>query len=182
MLLETDGDQPRHTGTGLMTEGPLERAAPNRLRLLPRGLAGGYALVLVLLLVKGAGLAPVLPWALAPDPIGRGGSGVHSGWEAARDTRVLRTRGITVEGRLHRPHQNDGVDRYTYTYIDNEGIRRDHTSSDGGGERVEITYDPAHPETTEIGRRAAGWLVFGAASILLAGVAFVVVGVLGLVI
>ncbi len=48
-----DADEPRPNGAELVTEKPLERAAPNRVRLLWWGLGGGYVLVLALLLVKG---------------------------------------------------------------------------------------------------------------------------------
>ncbi|MGP4089585.1 hypothetical protein [Streptomyces sp. KR55] len=51
-----DADEPRPDGAGLVTEEPLERAAPDRVRLLWWGLGGGYVLMLVLLLVKGAGV------------------------------------------------------------------------------------------------------------------------------
>ncbi|MFC8277968.1 hypothetical protein ACFUJR_36660 [Streptomyces sp. NPDC057271] len=184
-----DADEPRPDGAGLVTEEPLERAAPNRVRLLGWSLGGGYALVLVLLLVKGAGVVPGVLWAVAPGPIAAGGLGVYGGWQLFREAWVLRTRGITVEGRLQRSHWYNGVEQYTYAYVDSHGVRRERTGSDGGAERAEITYDPADPETTKVGRRTTGQLVFGAVlilllggPILLAGVAFVVVGVVALVI
>ncbi|MFF3125552.1 hypothetical protein ACFVRD_25180 [Streptomyces sp. NPDC057908] len=58
----------------------------------------------------------------------------------------------------------------------------------GGAERAEITYDPADPETTKIGRRTTGQLVLGTVlillpgGVLLAGVALVAVGLVALVI
>jgi hypothetical protein len=183
-----DADEPRPNGAELVTEVPLERVAPNRVRLLRWGLAGAYVLVPVLLVVKGAGVVPVLLWATAPLVIGGGGFGTSAGWKVARETWALRTRGITVEGRLQRSHQYDDVERHTYAYVDSQGVRREHTSSDGGGKRAEITYDPADPGTAEIGRRSVGWLVFGAVTILLfgpillAGVAFVVVGMVALIV
>lgn len=181
-------DEPRPDGAGLVTEKPLERAAPNRVRLLWWGLGGGYGLVLVLLLVKGAGVVPVVFWANAPMLIAVGVLGVYAGWQLFREAWVLRTRGITVEGRLQRSHWYNGVEQYTYAYIDSHGVRRERTGSDGGAERAEITYDPVDPETTKVGRRTTGQLVFGAVlilltgSVLLAGVAFAVVGVVALAI
>ncbi|MGW0611141.1 hypothetical protein [Streptomyces sp. NPDC002788] len=68
-------------------------------------------------------------------------------------------------------------------------MRRERTGSDRGAERAEITYDPPGPETTKVGRRTTGQLVFGAVLILLlggpvllAGAAPVGVGVAALVI
>ncbi|MEU6657238.1 hypothetical protein ABZ904_50245 [Streptomyces sp. NPDC046900] len=183
-----DADEPRPNGTELVTEKPLERAAPNRIRQLRWGLGGGYVLVLVLLLVTDAGVVPGVLWAVAPGPIAAGGLGVYGGWQLFREAWVLRTRGITVEGRLQRSHFYNGVEQYTYAYVDSHGVRRERTGSDGGAERVEITYDPADPETTKVGRRTAGQLVFGAVlillagAVLLAGVAFVVMGMAALVI
>lgn len=43
-----DADEPRPDGVGLVTEEPLERAAPNRLRQLWWGLGVAYVLVFVL--------------------------------------------------------------------------------------------------------------------------------------
>ncbi|MEW2490500.1 hypothetical protein [Streptomyces sp. NPDC048411] len=55
--------------------------------------------------------------------------------------------------------------------------------------RVQVlTYDPVDPEIIKVGRRTTGQLVFGAVlivlpgAVLLAGVAFVAVGVVALVI
>lgn len=94
---------------------------------------------------------------------------------------MLRTRGITVEGRLQRSHWYNGVEQYTYAYVDTRGGRHERTGSDGGSERAEITYDPADPGTTKVRRRTTGQLVCGALLILLlggpllpAGAAFVV--------
>lgn len=183
-----DADEPRPDGAGLVTEEPLERAAP-KVRLLWWGLGGGYVLVLVLLMLKGAGVVPGVLWAVAPGPIAAGGLGVYAGWQVFREAWVLRIRGITVEGQLQRSHWYNGVEQYTYAYVDSQGVRRKRTGSDGGAERAEITYDPADPETTKAGRRTTGQLVFGAvlilllgSPVLLAGVAFVVVGVVALVI
>ncbi|GAA2569788.1 MULTISPECIES: hypothetical protein [Streptomyces] len=67
-----DADESRPNGTELVTEKPLERAAPNRVRLLWWGLGGGYVLVLALLPVKGllvtgaTGVVPGVFWAVAP--------------------------------------------------------------------------------------------------------------------
>ncbi|MFJ3339243.1 hypothetical protein [Streptomyces sp. NPDC086766] len=67
-----DADELRPNGAELVTEKPLERAAPNRARLLWWGLGGGYVLVLALLLVKGllvtgaTGVVPGVFWAVAP--------------------------------------------------------------------------------------------------------------------
>ncbi|MET7370215.1 hypothetical protein ABZS61_30945 [Streptomyces sp. NPDC005566] len=74
-----DADEPRPNGVELVTEKPLERVAPNRVRLLWWGLGGLYLLVLVLLLVKGAfnGVAPVVLWTVAPLLIA-GGVGGHA--------------------------------------------------------------------------------------------------------
>lgn len=140
-----DAEEPRPDGVGLMTEEPLKRAAPNRVRLLRWSLGGGYVLVLVLLLVKGAGVVPGVLWAVAPVVIAPGGLGVYGGWRVFREAWVLRTRGITVEGRLLRSHWYNGVEQYTYAYVDSHGVRRERTGSDGSAERAEITYDPADP-------------------------------------
>lgn len=99
----------------------------------------------------------------------------------------MRTRGITVEGRLLRSHWYNGVEQFTYAYVDNQGERRELRTSDGGAEQAEITYDPTNPEGAQIGRGTTGWLVFGALLILLlgplllSGVAFAVVGLTALV-
>lgn len=69
-----DADEPQPDGAGLVTEEPLERAAPNRVPLLWWGLAAGYALVLVLLLVKGAGVVPTVLWG-SPRPRSAPGAG-----------------------------------------------------------------------------------------------------------
>ncbi|MEV7690907.1 DUF3592 domain-containing protein [Streptomyces bungoensis] len=184
-----DAGEPRPDGAALVTEEPLERAAPNRVRRLWWAAGSGYALGLVLLPVAGAGAAVVILWVAAPAAIAGGVVGVRAGGKVLRETWVLRTRGITVEGRLQRSRRGEGgSDLYTYAYVDGEGVRRELTSSDGGGERADITYDPADPGTAEIGRRSPGLLVFGAvltllfAPFLLAGVAFVVVGVVALVV
>ncbi|MET8012893.1 hypothetical protein ABZU86_13370 [Streptomyces sp. NPDC005271] len=183
-----DTDEPRLDGAGLVTEAPLERATPNRVRQLWWGLGGAYVLVLVLLVVTRAGVVPALLWVVAPEAIGGGGFGVHIGWKIVREAWGMRTRGITVEGRLQRSHWYNGVEQYTYAYVDNQGEQRELTSSDGGAERAEITYDPADPETAQVGRGTTGWLVFGAVLILLlsplllAGVWFAVVGVAALVV
>ena len=182
-----DVDEPRQDGAGLVTEEPMERVAPNRLRQLWWGLGGAYVLVFALLVVTGAGVGPVLLWVVAPAVIGGGGFGVHIGWKIVRDAWRMRTRGITVEGQLQRSHWYNGVEQFTYAYVDNQGERRELTSSDGGAEQAEITYDPADPETAQLGNGTTGWLVFGAVLIvllgplLLAGVSFVVVGVATLV-
>lgn len=181
-----DADEPQPDGAGLVTEEPLERAAPNRVRLLWWGLAAGYALVLVLLLLKGAGVVPTVLWGESPAPIGAGGLGVHVGWGILREAWLLRTRGITVEGRLQRSHWSNGVEQYTYAYTDTHGVQRERTGSDGGAELVDITYVPEDPEITKVGRRTTGKLVSGAVLILLAGVvllagvAFVIVGLVAL--
>ncbi|MEU1439285.1 hypothetical protein ACFYPA_34695 [Streptomyces sp. NPDC005775] len=154
------------------------------------GLGGGYVLVLVLLLVKGAfsGVVPVVLWAVAPLVIGGGVGGVQAGWQVFREPWVLRTRGITVEGELQETHWHEGGKQYYYAYVDSHGVRRECKSSDGGAERAEITYDPVNPDTAMVGHRTTGWLVFGAVlillmgSVLLAGVASAVVGVMALVI
>ncbi|MFD7408441.1 hypothetical protein ACFV7R_38655 [Streptomyces sp. NPDC059866] len=189
-LLIRDADEPRPNGAELVTEKPLERAAPNRARLLRWGLGGGYVLVLVLLLVKGAfsGVAPVVLWTVAPLLIAGGVAGVQAGGQVFREPWVLRTRGITVEGELQGTHWHEGGKQYYYAYVDSHGVRRECKSSDGGAERAEITYDPVNPDTAMVGRRTTGWLVFGAVlillmgSVLLAGVAFAVVGVVALAI
>ncbi|WP_338776876.1 hypothetical protein [Streptomyces sp. DG1A-41] len=146
-------------------------------------------LVLVLLLVKGAGVVPGVLWAVAPVVIAPGGLGVYGGWRVFREAWVLRTRGVTVEGRLLWFPWYSGVEQYTYAYVDSHGVRRERTGSDGCAERAEITYDPSAPETTKVGRRTTGQLVFGAVlllllggPVLLAGAAFVVVGLVALVI
>ncbi|MFE4798175.1 hypothetical protein ACFRFL_24570 [Streptomyces sp. NPDC056708] len=144
-------------------------------------------LVLALLLVKGAGVVLAVFWTVAPGPIAAGGLGVYGGWQLFREAWVLRTGGITVEGQLQRSHWYNNVE-HTYAYVGNHGVRREHTGSDGGAERAEITYDPADPETTKIGRRTTGQLVLGTVlillpgGVLLAGVALVAVGLVALVI
>lgn len=183
-----DADESRPDGAGLVTEEPLERAALNRVRLLWWGLGGGYMLVLVLLLVKGAGVIPVLLWANAPLPIAGGLGGVQSGWKVFREAWVLRTRGITVEGELQGTYRHESGKTHYYAYVDSQGVRRECKDSDGGAERAEITYDPVDPETAMVGRRTTGWLVVGAVllllmgAVLLVGVVFVVVGMVALVI
>ncbi|MFJ8770263.1 hypothetical protein [Streptomyces clavifer] len=185
-----DANEPRPNGVELVSEKPLERAAPNRVFLLWWGLGGGYVLVLVLLLVKGAfsGVVPVVLWAVAPLVIGGGVGGVQAGWQVFREPWVLRTRGITVEGELQGTHWHEGGKQYYYAYVDSHGVRRECKSSDGGAERAEITYDPVNPDTAMVGHRTTGWLVFGAVlillmgSVLLAGVASAVVGVMALII
>ncbi|MFF7334450.1 hypothetical protein [Streptomyces sp. NPDC008150] len=183
-----DADEPRLDGAGLVTEAPLERARPNRVRQLWWGLGGAYALVFVLLVVTRAGVVPVLLWAAAPEAIGGGVFGVHIGWKMVREAWAMRTRGITVEGRLQQSHWHNGDKRYTYAYIDNQGEPRELTSPDGGAERAEITYNPADPENAQVGRGTTGWLVFGAAlllllsPLLLAGVWFAAVAVAALVV
>ncbi|MEU6254076.1 hypothetical protein [Streptomyces sp. NPDC047043] len=164
-----DTDEPRPDGAGLVTEEPLERAAPNRVRQLWWALGGVYVLVLVLLVVTGAGVVPVLLWVAAPEAIGGGGFGVHIGWKLVREAWGMRTRGITVEGRLQRSHWYNSVEQYTYAYVDNQGEQRELTTSGGGAERAEITYDPADPGTAQVGRGTTGWLVFGLVLILLLG-------------
>ncbi|MGW5481557.1 hypothetical protein [Streptomyces sp. NPDC004008] len=182
-----DADEPRPDGAGLVAEEPMERGGPNRLRQLWWGLGGAYVLVFVLLVVTGAGVGPVLLWVAAPEAIAGGGFGVHIGWKMVREAWGMRTRGITVEGQLQRSHWYNGVEQYTYTYVDNQGERRELTTSEGNGEQAEITYDPTDPETAQVGRGTTGWLVFGAVLILLlgplllAGVWFVMVGVAALV-
>ncbi|MDO0917823.1 hypothetical protein QQM39_45690 [Streptomyces sp. DT2A-34] len=74
-----------------MTEKPLERAAPNRVRLLWWGLGGGYVLVLALLLVKAliltgaTGVVRGVFWAVAPLLIAGGVEGVRAGWQVFRE-------------------------------------------------------------------------------------------------
>lgn len=184
-----DAREPRPDAAGLVTEEPLERAAPNRAPLIWCGLAGTYVLVLVLLAVKGAGLAPRILWVVAPFVITLGWVGVYIGWLVFRDAWVMRTRGITVEGELRHSHWYDSVERSTYAYVDSQGVRRECTGSSGRAERAEITYDPLHPETARIGRRTTGQLVVSTTlillvggPILLAGAACVVVGAVALVI
>lgn len=182
-----DADEPRPDGAGLVTEEPIERAAPNRLRRLWWGLGVVYVLVFVLLVVTGAGVGPILLWVVAPEAIGGGGFGVHIGWKIVREAWGMRTRGITVEGRLLRSHGYNGVERFTYAYVDNQGERREFRTSDGGAEQIEITYDPKKPESAQLGGGTTGWLVFGAVLILLlgplllSGVSFAVVGLTALV-
>ncbi|MEU6393896.1 hypothetical protein [Streptomyces sp. NPDC046939] len=182
-----DFDEPRPDGAGLVTEHAPERAASVVGRPLWWMLGSGYVLVLVLLLVRGiAGLVPGLLWAVAPAVMAAGVVGVHGGWQFLRQAWVLRTRGITVVGRRQRSHWYNGVEQHTYAYVDSRGVRREHTSSIGGAERAEITYDPADPDCTKIGHRTTGQLVFGAVlallagAVLLTGVAFVVVGAVAL--
>ncbi|MFJ6085284.1 hypothetical protein ACIQI8_28140 [Streptomyces sp. NPDC092369] len=182
-----DAAEPRTDGAVLVTEEPLARAVPNRARQLWWGLGSAYVLVLVLLIVTDAGVVPVLLWVAAPEAIGGGGFGVHVGWKVVREAWGMRTRGITVEGRLQRSHWYEGVEQYTYAYVDKQGERRELTTSTAGGDPAEITYDPAHPATAQAGTGTTGWLVFGAVLILLlgplllAGLSFVVVGVTALV-
>lgn len=184
-----DADEPRPDRAGLVTEKPLERSAPNRVRLLWWGLGGGYVLVLVLLPVKGAfpELVPGLLWAVAPLVVAGGVGGLQAGWQVFREPWVLHTRGITVEGELQGTYWYEGGNQHYYAYVDSGGIRRECKSPDGGAERAEISYDPADPDTAMVGHRTTGWLVLGAVLILLAGavlladVAFVVVSVVVLV-
>ncbi|MFF0191017.1 hypothetical protein [Streptomyces sp. NPDC005244] len=164
-----DAAEPRLPGAELVTEVPLERAKPNRIRQRWWGLGSAYVVVLVLLLVTRAGMVPVLLWVAAPEAIGGGGFGVHIGWKILREAWAMRTRGITVEGLLQRSHWYNGVEQFTYAYIDNQGEQRELTSSERGAERAEITYDPADPETAQVGRSTTGWVVFGAVLILLFG-------------
>ncbi|OIJ88489.1 hypothetical protein BIV24_21565 [Streptomyces colonosanans] len=170
-----DADERRQDGTGLVAEELLERATPNRVRLW-WGLGGAYVLVLVLLLVKGAAFPGIL-WAVAPAVLSVGGLGVLGGWRVLREAWVLRTRGITVEGELQRIFWFEDVKQYTYAYVDSHGVRRELTGANGGDERVEIRYEPAAPETAQVGRRTTGSLVFGAVLILLLGVPSLLVGV-----
>lgn len=184
-----DADEPRPNGAELVTEKPLGRAAPNRVRLLRWGLGGGYVLVLALLLAKGLltsgaiGAVPGILWVVAPLLIAGGVGGVQAGWQVFREPWILRVRGITVEGELHGTHWHEGGKQYYYAYVDSHGVRRDCKSPDGGAERVEITYDPANPDTAIVGHRTTGWLAFGAViivlmgSVLLAGVALALVAV-----
>ncbi|MGQ4348007.1 hypothetical protein [Streptomyces sp. SAS_275] len=126
-------------------------------------------LVLVLLIATRAGTVPVLLWVTAPVAMGGGGFGVHIGWKNVWEAWGMRTRGITVKGRLRRSHRNNGVEQFTYTYVDKQGEQRELASSAVAAERAEITYDPADPKTAQIGRGTTGWLVFGAVLILLFG-------------
>ncbi|MGW5278961.1 hypothetical protein ACWERI_05805 [Streptomyces collinus] len=182
-----DAAEPRPNSAELVTEKPLERVAPHRLRLLWWGLGGGYVLVLVLLVAKAA-FPGVILWAVAPLLIAGGVGGVQAGWQVFREPWVLRTRGITVEGELQGTHWHEGGNQYYYAYVDSHGVRHECKSSDGGAERAEITYDPVDPDTAIVGRRTTGWLVLGAVlillmgTLLLAGVAFVVVAVVALVV
>jgi len=182
-----DADEPRPDGAGLVAEEPMEPVAPNRRRQLWWGLGAAYVLVFVLLVATGAGAGPVLLWVAAPEAIGGGGFGAHVGWKMVREAWGMRTRGITVEGRLQESGRYNDVEHHTYAYVDDKGERRELTTSEDSGERAEITYDPAAPESAQFGRGTTGWLVFGAVLILLfgplllAGVSFMVVGMAALV-
>ncbi|MFD9466845.1 hypothetical protein [Streptomyces sp. NPDC060027] len=115
-------------------------------------------------------MVPTVLWGESPAPIGAGGLGVHVRWGILREAWLLRTRGITVEGRLQRSHRSNAVEQYTYAYTDTHGVQLERTGSDGGAELVEITYVPEDPKITKVGRRTTEKLVFGAVLILLAGV------------
>lgn len=164
-----DAAEPRPDGAVSVSEVPLERATPHRVRRMWWSLGGAYGLVLVLLIATRAGTVPVVLWVTAPVAIGGGGFGVRIGWKNVREAWGMRTRGITVEGRLQRSHRYNGVEQFTYTYVDNQGEQRELASAGGGTERAEITYDPADLKTAQVGRGTTGWLAFGAALILLFG-------------
>ncbi|MFG2332667.1 hypothetical protein ACGFMM_23970 [Streptomyces sp. NPDC048604] len=129
----------------------------------------------------------VFLWAPAPAPIACGGLGAHASWELLREAWALRTRGITVEGRLQGSDVYNGTRQYTYAYVDADGVTRVRTGADGGAERADITYDPEDPENTSVGGRATGQLVLGAVifllsgAVLLAGAGVVVAGLVALV-
>ncbi|MEU6573248.1 hypothetical protein [Streptomyces sp. NPDC046805] len=179
-----DAGEARRDGAGLVSEEPLERPTPkpDRKGRLRRTAWIGCLLMACVLLV-GVGVNPLLYW-LFSLPVGFAGFlAARGGWEFLRDTWVLRTRGITVEGRLTSSFpstgQNGTVMQHVYTYVDARGETRERTGSEGGAERVEIVYDPEGPdEVNKVGRgttvQLIGSLVFFLLGVAVLGVAAVV--------
>ncbi|MFF4508863.1 hypothetical protein [Streptomyces sp. NPDC001401] len=176
-----DADESQADGVRLVSQEPLERPAPDNRRRARRTAGAVYILMPVALLATGAGPVPVILWMVSPGPIACGWLAAQGGWRALREGWALRTRGIVVEGRLKDSWVYDGtygpVTQYVYEYVDTHGAPHEHTGSDGGGaERVEILYDSADPASSQVGRRTAGWLVFGTLLFLVLGVPMLLVG------
>jgi hypothetical protein len=184
-----DAAEPRPDGAGMVVVKPLERPAPDLVRRRWWALGAAYTLVLAALLLTGPEVAPVVFWLVSPAVIPPGWLAARAGWRLAREAWVLRTRGITVEGRLKSSAvidtDNGLVSSYVYEYVDLHGVRRECSGSSGdGAKRVEIVYDPEDPESDKIGRGTAGQLVFGVvvggvlgAPMLALGAVFVAVAV-----
>ncbi|WP_328872651.1 hypothetical protein OHT76_22520 [Streptomyces sp. NBC_00287] len=157
-----DADEPRPA----VSAEPVERPGvePGYVVLWALGVA--FVLVAVALVVRGAGEQAVVFWLVGPVVLGCGGAALAGGLTTVREAAVLRTRGITVEGRLTLSYEmgtgEDAVTHYEYTYVDARGQTRTRSGPAGGAEEVEIVYDPEDPEgTTKVGRGTAGVLALG---------------------
>ncbi|MEU6667016.1 DUF3592 domain-containing protein [Streptomyces sp. NPDC046727] len=149
-----DAGEPLPGPSGRIRVEPLERPGLEPRRVRWWALGGVYVLVAALLAARRSG-SGFLPWLCSPVLVA-GLVGVRNGTAAIRDAWVLRTRGITVEGRLERTwtyHHDDGSEeQYVYAYDDTRGVTRTRTGPEGGRERVEIVYDPEDPALTKVGR------------------------------
>lgn len=185
-------EEPRPDGAALVTEEVVKRWSPSPAHWVATGLLMVYLLVPLVLWVAGR-TTPFVLWLLGPWLALLGLGSVVGGWEAKEKVAALRTRGITVEGRLEYSYEErsgeDTVKKYVYSFADTSGeVHQRHGKQGGGAERVEIVYDPADPkENNKVGRgtaaRLAGaWLLVVLLGVpaVVAGAAFMVVGVAAL--
>lgn len=185
-----DAGEPRPDGAGLVTVAPLERPGLEPKRVLWWALGAVWALLALVLLVKGPADG-FLCWLFSPVVVA-GWMAVRGGAAIVREAWALRVRGITVEGRLERSWDHHGdngtVTQYVYAYEDANGVSRTRSGSEGGADRVEIVYDARDPEITKVGRHTLGNLVGSlllfvilALPLLLLGLGLLALGLLALV-
>ncbi|MDX3078185.1 hypothetical protein ACIP98_33730 [Streptomyces sp. NPDC088354] len=192
-----DADEPRQDGEALVEvtstrarpaddAKPAGESSPGDAAVGVAGLllALGWLAGLVWLLVDGQG---ALRWGLGILPA-LFGLGALTGFLTELDKGlVLRRRGITVIAAFDRSEEaadSESPSVTVYRYTDLKGVVRDYRGSgrkvEGDAKRVEITYDPDHPEVvsgTGWYARLAGVTVLGLLTLaLFAGALYLTVG------
>ncbi|MFF9625721.1 hypothetical protein [Streptomyces griseosporeus] len=166
-----DADEPRPDGAALVwREDEPEPARPERGVWPAIALVGAFlAVPCVLWFGRGRGLPAVL-WVLSPPAFLIGWAAMVGGWEVRGKASALRTRGLTVEGRLESTYEERSGEqtetKYVYVFADVHGREHRYDGPRGrGAAQVEIVYDPADPDGNhKVGRGTAvrsawGWLL-----------------------
>jgi hypothetical protein len=152
-----DAGEPRVDGAGLVSEEMVRRWSPSPGQWGAAGLPAVY-LPVPLVLWFADRVTPLVLWLLGPVMAVIGAWAVRDGWEMKGKAAALRSRGITVEGRLESSYEersgDETVTKYVYPFADTRGGIHERRGAQGrGAERVEIVYDPENPQNNKVGRR-----------------------------